>query len=691
MASHQSLANDPTMALGPETYDTAVAGPEKVRRLFVYNGGFVTQHRVRRILQLSGYSLHLGVPRAGDAVAVWGHSPTAHRGLGVAQKRGAPVVRVEDAWLRSLHPGRAGGPPLGLVVDHSGMHFDPAKPSDLETILATHPLDDTALLNRARGTLARLQEAHLTKYTAFDEAAPAPTPGYVLVIDQTLGDASVTASGADRARFLEMLVFAQEEHPGCPVIIKSHPETTQGYRAGYFGPEDENDRITLLRDAVSPWALFEGAVGVYTVSSQLGFEAIYAGHKPRVFGQPFYAGWGLTTDEFPVQRRQRTLTRAQLFAGAMILYPKWYDPYHDCLCTLETAVETLAAQTRAWREDHDGWVASGMRMWKRKPLQQFFGATKPVLFEDDPASARSTGRAWMVWAGRAQVGHGDAVRVEDGFLRSRGLGAELVPPLSLVCDDLGIYYDPSRASRLEKWIEARATLRPDQQVRATALIKALTEGALNKYNLDAPTPDLTGLPDGKRILVPGQVEDDASILTGTDKVRTNDALLKAVRDANPDAVILYKPHPDVEAGLRSGGQITAELSDRVLDHADPLTLIDTVDEVWTMTSLLGFEALLRDTKVITLGVPFYAGWGLTDDRGDVPPRRRADVSIEGLVHAALIDYPRYFDPKTGLACPVEVVVDRLTHGDVPHPGAVNRVMSKLQGMLASQSHLWRGR
>jgi len=82
-------------------------------------------------------------------------------------------------------------------------------------------------------------------------------------------------------------------------------------------------------------------VGVYTVSSQMGFEAIFAGHKPRTFGQPFYAGWGLTQDERPVPRRQRILTRAQLFAASMILYPVWYDPHRDRLCDLEDAISAL--------------------------------------------------------------------------------------------------------------------------------------------------------------------------------------------------------------------------------------------------------------------------------------------------------------------------------------------------------------
>ncbi|MDG1167696.1 MAG: capsular polysaccharide biosynthesis protein, partial [Sulfitobacter sp.] len=192
-----------------------------------------------------------------------------------------------------------------------------------------------------------------------------------------------------------------------------------------------------------------------------------------------------------------------------------------------------------------------------------------------------------------------------------------------------------------------------------------------------------------RILVPGQVEDDASIRTGADAVRTNRALLEAARAAHPDAMILYKPHPDVEAGLRPGGVDAAGLADMVLHHADPIAVLGHVDEVWTMTSLLGFEALLRGVAVTTLGVPFYAGWGLTRDLGDVPPRRRALPRLEGLVHATLIDYPRYRDPRTGLPCPVEVIVERLATGDIPRPGPANRLLSKLQGMFATQSHLWR--
>ncbi|ROT99044.1 capsular polysaccharide biosynthesis protein [Histidinibacterium lentulum] len=668
-------------------------------RLCVYNGGFLTQSRVRRILSLSGYEVRLGRPGPDDLVGVWGRSPTAHRGEAVAARHGVPILRVEDAFLRSVLPGRAGGgAPLGLHLDRSGVHFDPSTPSDLETLLATAPLDDTALLDRARGAMAELRRLHLSKYTAFLPETPVPDPGYTLVIDQTAGDASLAANAAGRNSFLEALMLAREEHPGARIVVKSHPETASGHRRGHIGAGDLRPGETLLTGPVSPWALLEGAVGVYTVSSHMGFEAILAGHRPVVLGRPFYMGWGLTDDRAPLDRRQRRLTRAQLFAGAMILYPRWYDPCRDRLCSLEEAVATLAAETRAWREDHRGWVATGMRLWKRKPLSDVFGRRRgaPGLeFVSDPARAadraRRSGRRLMVWAGKTtpELEAAGAVRVEDGFLRSRGLGADLVPPLSLVLDDLGIYYDPGRDSRLERLIAAAAGLPPSARLRAERLVRQLVEAGLSKYNLDAAGLP-ADLPQGFTILIPGQVEDDASIRLGAGEVRTNRALIEAARAAHPEAVLLYKPHPDVESGLRPGAVPDAgTLADAVLAQTDPVAALAAADAVWTMTSTLGFEALLRGTPVTCLGAPFYAGWGLTTDLGPALPRRTARPDLAALAHACLIDYPRYHDPLTGRPCPPEVAAERLASGRIPRPSPANRLLAKAQGALSGHAWLWR--
>lgn len=670
------------------------AGGEGSRRLFHYTAGFWQEPRLRRILAAAGYSLHLGLPGPEDRVVVWGRSPYAARGEAVAARRGVGVVRLEDAFLRSIHPGRVrgGGGPLGLMIDPLGVHFDSATPSALELLLARDPLDDNALLQRAREGMARLQALELSKYNNFDETLEAPAPGYVLVIDQTAGDASITHGRANAATFREMLAVAQIENPGARIVIKTHPEVRAGLRAGHYSAENCDARTEICDAPLSPWKLLDGAIAVYTVSSLMGYEAILAGHKPRVFGQPFYAGWGLTVDENPVARRERRLTRAQIFAASHILAPTWYDPCRDRICPFEDALDQLEAEVRAFRQDRNGHIATGMRLWKRRPLQRFFGRERALRFIEPPlraaAQAEAEGRSLLIWAGKEPEGLSTpALRVEDGFLRSRGLGAELIPPLSLVTDRSGIYYDPTRPSEIEALISS--PLPPGGQRRAERLIAAVRKAGLSKYNLGGDVPDL---PEGHRILVPGQVEDDASIRLGAGKIVTNLALLERVRADNPSAIVVFKPHPDVEAGLRPGRVEEAEalrFADAVLHKSNPVALIEAVDEVWTMTSLLGFEALLRGKPVTTTGAPFYAGWGLTHDLGWTPGRRTARASLLQLAHAALIAYPRYFDPVSGLPCPPEVVLDRLAQGALPHPGALNRATAKLQGIFAAYAWIWR--
>ena len=199
----------------------------------------------------------------------------------------APLLRVEDAFLRSVRPGRAGDPPLGLILDRSGCHFDASQLSVNEKILRHDALDDPNLMHRSAQAITRMRDSHISKYNAFETTKPPPKPGYVLVIDQAFGDAAIRASGAGKADFRDMLAAARRDHSGTDIVIKSHTETIAGYLRGYFSAADQISTIRLLNAPISPWHLFDGAVAVYTVSSHMGFEAILAGHTPHVFGQPF--------------------------------------------------------------------------------------------------------------------------------------------------------------------------------------------------------------------------------------------------------------------------------------------------------------------------------------------------------------------------------------------------------------------
>ena len=641
-------------------------------RLCVYNGGLLMRRPVRRILHLAGWDVATGVPGEGDFVGVWGRSPTAWRGEAVAGWMDAQVLTVEDAFLRSVHPGRLRGEdPMGLCLDRTGVHFDGSAPSDLETLLRTNPLDDTVLLDRARRCIEQMAYWHLGKYSATDPDLPVPDPAYVVVIDQTEGDAALI--GAGRAEMQEMLVVAAEEHPGLPILVKTHPETAGGARRGHFDGELGVDRARLVREPVSSWKLFEHAAAVYTHSSTLGFEAIFAGHKPRVFGQPFYAGWGRTTDREPLPRRDRELSRAQLFAGAMILYPTWYDPVADRLCEVEDVIAALAARTRAWREDRAGYAMTGIRRWKRPFLKRAFGREVPVRF-----GTVKDGRKPVAW-GMTPAPDG-TLRMEDGFLRSAGLGAALVPPVSLVMDGAGLYYDPTHPSNLDRLIAASPNLPLAEIQRAERFVGQLRRHGLSKYDNSAETAPAH--PEGRTILVVGQVEDDKSVELGAHEVRTNLDLLRVTREKNPGARLIWKPHPDVEAGLRKGAVAASDLeglADLALTGATAAHAIALADQVWTITSTLGFEALLRGVNVTCLGMPFYAGWGLTTDLAPVPAHRGADVTLKGLAHACLIGYPRYFDPRTGMPLSPEQAVWLLVN-DPPQSrlGLVQRLFAMVR-------------
>lgn len=668
-----------------------------------YTLGLLRRNRIRRIARLAGLDIRAGLPARGGQVAIWGAGPRSWRGRAVARWRRAGVVHLEDAFLRSVRTGRQGSAPLGLVIDRKGLYFDCSAPSELEDMLNGADLSDAALLQRAESGIRRLKGAHISKYNAFDPALAPPFDDYVLVVDQTRNDASIRLGGANGDSFRRMLAAARAENPGKPILVKTHPEVAARHRAGYL----QGDAITgadgaetcVIDRPLSPWRLLSGASRVYCVTSLMGFEAILAGHRPRVFGRPFYAGWGLSDDEQVIERRERRLKPAQLFAAAMLLYPCWYDPYRDRLCDFETVVDILEARARAWREDHRGYDAHEIRLWKRPHLRRFLrDAGRGLRFRRQP---RPGHRPALIWAGKTSAEKEHALgaparpvlRLEDGFLRSRGLGAELVPPLSLVLDDLGIYFDPARESRLERLLNGAESLPDDAIRRARRLRQKLVRARISKYNLPASMSHADGHDDGRRrILVPAQVEDDASIRLGAGRIRRNIDLLRETRQRNPDAIILYKPHPDVQAGLRPGAvsaEMLAGLADEIIDDPDPTAAIDRVDEVWTITSTLGFEALLRGRQVVCLGVPFYAGWGLTRDLTPPPARRKARLSLDAMVWAALIAYPRYFDPVTSRACPVEVAVDRLAQGAGLSSGPVNHALSKLQGMFASWAPLWR--
>jgi capsular polysaccharide export protein len=600
------------------------------------------------------------------AVLGWGNKPSAARAARLAQRRGVPLWRCEDGFLRSLGLG-ADGPPLSLVLDDLGIYYDASRPSRLEGLIAA-PLAP-AQQRRAEALRQLWCQERLSKYNGGPES-PAPAEPFVLVVDQTAGDLSIGGGLADGARFQEMLRSALAEHPHLTVVVKTHPEVARGRRRGHFTPADLADpRLRLCADGGHPAALLERAEAVYVVTSQLGFEALLWGRPVHCFGMPFYAGWGLSCDRLAAPRRRRGgIALAQLVHGALVAYPTYLDPHRGKPCTPERLMAVLGLQQRRRRELPAQIEAFGFKPWKQPILRRFLAGSQ-VRFRRRGAAPGRGAQACAIW-GRdpgpgvarrlRQADPPPLLRLEDGFLRSVGLGANLIAPVSWVVDRRGLYYDAGAPSDLETLL-AEHPFSEAERRRGAALRQRLLEAALTKYNL--PAGPWRRPPGASRVvLVAGQVESDASIRYGAAALRTNRALLEAVRAAEPEAWLLYKPHPDVVAGLRperGDGADLGRLCDEVVAGAAIEGLYDAVDAVHVLTSLAGFEALLRGREVHTWGRPFYAGWGLSHDR--LPcERRRRRLQLDELVWAALIAYPRYVSRRSGLFVEVEEAVDELS-------------------------------
>jgi capsular polysaccharide export protein len=446
--------------------------------------------------------------------------------------------------------------------------------------------------------------------------------------------------------------------------------------------ELDADRTLTVNPHCDPWHVVSGADQVVVdADDELALVAGLSGLSVRCIGKGPFRGLDSAGHE---RSTLRDIFRAQLDRFDFI------DPFSNEVTTPSDVVELCSFWRSLIDSNRDIAGAFGFAKWKRSTVEPLLWAgSTPVFYNywKKDASRKQSLAIWRSRVGASKLAELDqtefqCTEVEDGFIRSVGLGADCIPPLSIVVDRRGIYFDPGQESDLEHLLQNGSFL-PDLLVRARRVRDLIVGHGLSKYEASGSTLPGPLYPPGS-ILVPGQVEDDRSIVCGGGDVKSNLELLRRVRADAPTSHIIYKPHPDVEAGHRIGAisdDVCLTLADEIVRNVPITVLISAVDEVHVNTSLAGFEALLRDKRVTTHGVPFYAGWGLTRDLGAVPARRTARRSLDELVAAALLLYPRYVDPVTGLPCPPEVVIDRLANGAGESTEGILVPLRRLQGRL----------
>lgn len=602
-----------------------------------------------------------------DLVIGWGRKVNTQPAIEYAATHNLVYASLEDGFIHSMSQGRLGANSWSLVIDKSGLFYDATQTSDLEQLINTSSLSKQQY-SRACACLKLITDHHITKYNNAKLQLPESFKQYkfpVLVIDQVDGDTSIPYALASKTQFESMLAAAIAENPDADILIKTHPDVMVGKRQGCLTldrPLPPN--VHLLADNINPLVLMKQVAKVYVVSSQTGFEALLLGKPVVCFGAPFYAGWGLTDDrlspDLPVfNRRKARPDLLTLFHSTHIQYSRYLDPLLHRPCGLEAVLNYVKLQYQQYQQNTGKLFCLGLPLWKKRFIPCYLKSLdNEIHFINNEPQAQALGcdsnSKVLIWSSKheatakqiiAKTG-AKLIKIEDGFLRSINLGSNYAPPASLVFDSRGIYFDPNQPSDLEDILQNH----PFEAIllsRARKLRDQITTLEISKYNVGTSQPEnLFNSPAGKKIiLIPGQVADDASIKLGCRDIKDNLSLIKLVRQRNPNAYIAYKPHPDVVSKNRHGALSWESIEtycDQIIENTSITDCLKQADEVHTLTSLVGFEALMRGLIVHCYGLPFYAGWGLTEDEY-VISRRNRQLSLDALVAGVLIVYPRYFD------------------------------------------------
>ncbi|EOI2004109.1 capsular polysaccharide biosynthesis protein, partial [Campylobacter jejuni] len=637
---------------------------------------------VRNFYTISLYKKNLKIKKD-DLFFGWGRKKSGLKAMNLAKKYKAKFILLEDGFIRSLNLGVENSPSFSMVKDDIGIYYDATAPSKLENLLNTYEFKDEEI-KQAKKAIELIKKYKISKY---NNNLDIPDDYFqkdekrVLIITQTANDASLEFGLAKGFKTVDMIKDAIKENPKSKIYIKIHPDVLSGKKQSDLDINSLPKECILITENFNPIALLEFFDKVYTKTSGMGFEALMQGCECVCYGMPFYAGWGLTKDKLECKRRMQKRSLEEVFYAAYILYSEYFNPYLNQESNIFDTIQTLAKYKDIEKVNSNRLFMLGFTLWKRHFIKPFFNAKdNEIIFLNSLKSLAGyklkENDKFFIWGKRIDYNTLKSTLVkkaqdedlsnftpkisltEDGFIRSISLGSDLTRPFSLIIDDKGLYIDPNKASKLEEHLQ-NEIFDENMLNRAKNIIKILLENRFSKYNgLKHENLKINAKIGQKIILIPAQVEDDASMILGGFGLSTLD-LLKEVRSKNQDAYIIFKPHPDVLSGNRVGLKdetLILEFCDEIVKDCSIDSAIKIADEIHTITSTSGFDALLRAKKVFTYGMPFYAGWGLTKDKHKCK-RRTRKLSLEELVAGALIIYPRYINPKTKTLCEIEVCLD----------------------------------
>lgn len=436
--------------------------------------------------------------RAPRRIAAWAEAPGTARLRARAAAAGVPFVLLAQGLLRAPPRGRMPPPSLSaLVLEIAG----PGSPAGIVSpgrVLADRGWESPALLAQAAAARRALASARIGGdwWNSGGEGELPAGDGYTVVL---LAEPAVADTGTPprEAALAAMLDCALAENPADRLVIVAPDPIGEALRPSLVAAATGG--AAIISRPLDPWLLLDRAARVYSAGGEIGLLALIAEVPVAAFGSAFYTGWGATKDAAGMLQRPFRRNTDEIFAGACLLATRYRDPFRNIRASFDDVLAVLADWRRLDEANRRIAVCVGMSFWKRRRIADFVrsSAGDPV-FRRTTAGAvaaalrdrKAPARAIAGWASRLPDGLAAAaaqagvplVRVEDGFIRSVGLGSDFLPPASLVLDARGMYFDPRVRSDLEVLL-GEAAFGPALVARAQALAAQLVARGVTKYNL----------------------------------------------------------------------------------------------------------------------------------------------------------------------------------------------------------------
>jgi capsular polysaccharide export protein len=577
-----------------------------------------------------------------------------------------PILRLKDGIFAG-YSNKKSSYSLYYAFE-SDVYYNLKKESNIESLLRSYWVPSEEEWQTAHLAIEMINKYGITKYSEYPHISESAMRGVgyenILLVDQPIDDESVLLGNADEQTFNDMLLYAFDNYQYANIYVKLHPDTIDGKKEGYLQKLlvkhglNDHPSIKLIDTHCNITSLFHFINDIFVVTSQVGFEALLRNKNVRCFGTPFYSGWGLTTDMQTLSESKPQRSLMDLFIALVLQHTLYLNPFTGKKGTILDLLEYVALQQRhnnkknvafyntdfiehrnvdvLLNADKKNFSAITKAKQIPKHIDDFILTDKKSTFQEvEPLKYRAF--------------------LSKSFLFSDSVSNEDV--LSLIVDHNGPFYDPKAQSDLDYMLNHETYTNYEKNCAEQFLIDLRGKFLMDMRNEDSGNVLSEKQNSNKKLIfIPGQLEEDDMTLVGGDITIPSDyELLVAILQKVENSLIIYKPAlgskfkklNDIgKGGLVNLSSLVKERNNRFVFEFDASIshCIEAADEVHLLNHTCGLEAIVKGKKVVTYGLPFYGGLGLTEDKQKFP-REKREISLEEFALAVYMLYPRYKLPN----------------------------------------------